>query len=132
MKLRPANIDDLPAITALFKETINSVCSDDYTEKQLLVWCQGAENTERWVNRIREQHFLVAEEKGEVAGFGSISEDGYLDLLYVHKDHQRKGIAGMLMDAMLDFARSQGVTVVISDVSITAKSTECLSYVALV
>ena len=35
-------------------------------------------------------HTIVAECGNEIVGFGDIDDTGYLDRLYVHKDHQGK------------------------------------------
>lgn len=46
-------------------------------------------------------HTLVAVEDGCAVGFGDIdSNTGYLDRLYVHKDHQGMGIATALCDRL--------------------------------
>jgi len=43
---------------------------------------------------------VVAEQNGIVVGFGDMEESGYLDRLYVHKDHQRQGVATAICDAL--------------------------------
>ena len=35
---------------------------------------------------------------GEPVGFADMDETGYLDRLFIHKDHQRHGIAALLCD----------------------------------
>ena len=43
------------------------------------------------------RHFsFVAVEDGKIIGFGDIDDDGYLDRLFVHKDHQRREAASAL------------------------------------
>jgi putative acetyltransferase len=56
-----------------------------------------------------------------MAGFGSISKVGYLDFMYVSKDHQGMGIGTKLYKVLEQFARSNGFSKITSDVSITAK-----------
>ncbi len=53
-----------------------------------------------------------------IVGFGDIDKCGYLDRLYVHKDHQQKGIATAICDVL-----EQAVTEnIITHASITAKA----------
>ena len=42
---------------------------------------------------VHKHEMVVTVEQGEIVGFGDIDKSGYLDRLYVHKDHQREGIA---------------------------------------
>ena len=55
---------------------------------------------ESWNRSFLEHYSVIAEENHTIAGFGDISRQGYLDRLYVHKDHQREGIATALCDAL--------------------------------
>lgn len=56
-----------------------------------------------------------------IVGFGSITQNGYLDFMYVSKDYQRKGVAQKIYDELENFARTNCFDEIISDVSITAK-----------
>ena len=58
-------------------------------------------------------------EGSSIVGFGDMDRTGYLDRLYVHKDHQGKGIAASLCDE-LERPFSPG-TVVTTHASITAR-----------
>ena len=53
-----------------------------------------------WNRSFLEHYTLIAVEEGEILGFGDIDKTGYLDHLYVHKDHQREGIASGLCDKL--------------------------------
>lgn len=119
--LRRAQIEDLKEMQNLFVETIKTVCVNDYNPEQIKIWTSSIENTERWLNRIRDQYVLIAEIRGKIAGYGSLRANDYLDLLYVHKDYQRKGIAGLLCDCIEKEAIRRNGTEIQSDVSITAR-----------
>lgn len=119
--LRKATLNDLSEIQQLFVETIQAVCSKDYSEKQIEVWTSSVKNLERWQNMIQNQYFLVAIEKNKIVGFGSLENENYVDVLYVHKDFQRQGIAHVLLEALEKEAFSKGSIRLSSDVSITAK-----------
>lgn len=119
--IRRAGINDLPAITELFRGTIQFINSKDYTPEQVAVWSSGADNTARWSQSIDNQYFIVAETNGVIAGFASITTEGYLDFMYVHKDYQRKGIATVLLTEIERKAAEQKNSQIYSDVSKTTK-----------
>ncbi len=121
MKLRKATHQDLPTILELFKTTIGQVNSRDYTPAQIAVWTQAIENTDRWRQRIEVQFFLVVEMRDRLVGFGSVTSTGYLDLLYVHSDFQRQGIAQTLLEALTTYAEAQQAVAITTDASITAR-----------
>ncbi|OJJ14693.1 hypothetical protein BKI52_41385 [marine bacterium AO1-C] len=122
MKLRKATLKDVPAILELFKATVTTINRQDYTPAQVEVWAKSTENTERWQQRIEMQFFLLVENSDQLVGFGSITSTGYLDLLYVHPDFQRMGIAQTLFETLMSYAESEQALAITSDVSITARS----------
>lgn len=119
--IRRADQNDLQAIKELFRRTIQTVNSKDYTPEQIEVWSAGADNVERWSQSIENQYFIVAETGGVIAGFASITPAGYLDFMYVHNDYQRKGIATALLTEIERKAVTQNNSEIYSDVSKTAK-----------
>jgi len=121
MKLRKATPQDLTAILELFKTTVTTINRQHYTPAQIEAWVQSAENTERWQQRIDLQFFLLVETRDQLVGFGSITATGYLDLLYVHPEFQRMGIAQTLLEALTSYAKGQQAIAITSDVSITAR-----------
>lgn len=121
MQLRPANTEDLPVLQELFTQTITVVCRNDYNSNQLAVWSSGAQNTARWQEILQQQFVQVAEVDGVVAGFATLANGTELDLLYVHKDYQRMGIASRLLAAIEAAARRQKQPVLTAAVSITAR-----------
>jgi putative acetyltransferase len=118
---RQATSNDLEKILQLFEETIEVVNAKDYSPDQITVWKNGASKRERWLKKISEQYFLLAEINKEVAGFGSINHNGYLDFMYVCKNHQRIGVAQKIYGELEDFAKENQLNQITSDVSITAK-----------
>ncbi|HAS44375.1 MAG TPA: GNAT family N-acetyltransferase [Microscillaceae bacterium] len=121
MKLRKATPQDLTAILELFKTTVTTINRQDYTPEQIAAWVQSTKNQERWQQRVEQQFFLLVEARDQLVGFGSITATGYLDLLYVHPDFQRMGIAQTLLEALTSYAEGQQAIAITSDVSITAR-----------
>ncbi|MBZ0202463.1 MAG: GNAT family N-acetyltransferase [Ignavibacteria bacterium] len=123
IKLREADNGDIPAIMSLFRDTIREVNSRVYTPEQIAVWSDTTGMESAWKRHIKEQHFIVAESAGEegITGFSSIAENGYLDFMYVHKDHQREGVASALLAEVESKAIDQKNREIFSHVSRTAK-----------
>ena len=121
IEIRKAENEDIDQISLLFFETINHVNTKDYNSSQIQIWSAGYNNIYKWRKKILEQYFIVAKIGALVVGFASIAPDGCLDYLYVHKNHQREGIATSLLHTIEKFALESGLLEIWSDVSITAK-----------
>lgn len=118
LNLRSAKNSDLTEIQELFVNTVQSVCKEDYDSLQRKVWASSVENKTRWLSIISDQTVVVAEIGKKIVGFIALKEGSYLDLLYVHKDFQRMGIAQALYNEIEPMADAKELT---SDVSITAR-----------
>lgn len=121
IELRKAELTDIDDIVALYQGTVRNVNVKDYSPEQIDVWAGGANNPQRWESAINEQYFVLAEIDGELAGFSSIAEDGYLDFMYVSKDFQRCGAASALIQEIERKAIEQNNKEIYSHVSKTAK-----------
>jgi putative acetyltransferase len=95
--IRKAVESDITSLRELFRDTVLAIDQKYYSILQLQAWASVWENEVRWRQKFIRQHFLVAEEGDQIVGFCSFSDDGYLDLFYVHCDHQRRGIASALL-----------------------------------
>lgn len=121
LTIRKATSFDLDSITQLFSETIEAVNANDYSPQQINAWKKGALNKDKWLRKISEQYFLVCVTANNIVGFGSITQEGYLDFMYVDKDHQGRGVASKIYDLLEKFAIDKEIDKIVSDVSITAK-----------
>ncbi|UOX34217.1 GNAT family N-acetyltransferase [Flavobacterium sediminilitoris] len=119
--IRFGQLSDLEILQFLFVETINSTCQKDYTKEQLEAWISGVENKDRWVNIITNQYLLIAENNDVIVGFCSLDNGNYIDLLFIHKDFQRQGIAHTLYLTIEKEAKKQNQILLTADVSKTAK-----------
>ena len=120
LKIREASESDCEEIGKLYFDTVTAINSKDYTKREIEVWAASGKKYDIWKKKISEQYFLVAEIDGTIAGIGSIAKDGYLDYMYVHKDHQRKGIASALLKEIEQKANEQKNPEIWAYVSITA------------
>lgn len=112
---RPA---DAQALCRLFFETVHTVCARDYPPAQLDAWAPKSPELAAWKDTFSTGTTLVAEENGAILGFGTVHQDGYLDLLYVHRDWQRRGVASVLCDFLEGLYPAKRMTV---HASITAR-----------
>jgi putative acetyltransferase len=121
IQIQKATTEDIDQIRLLFFETINYVTAKDYDSSQIETWSAGYSDISSWRKKLSEQYFVVAKINTDVVGFASITPEGCLDYMYVHKNHQREGIASRLLSAIEKYAVEKGVVEIWSDVSITAK-----------
>ena len=87
MTIRPYNIKDISALSALFFETVHAVNRRDYSEEQLFAWAPSRDCLLARAEEFAAQNCLVVEEDGRVVGFAGMN-GGHLDMLYVHRDEQ--------------------------------------------
>lgn len=118
MHLRNYRSSDCPQLLKLFYDTVHTVNSADYSEKQLNAWADGNANADIWNKSLSEHFTIVAEENNIITGFGDIDDSGFLDRLYVHRDFQRMGIASAICDRLESYYDNDIITV---HASITAK-----------
>ena len=121
MTIRKATIADNQAITQLFYETVTTVNVKDYDTQQIKTWASSAENKDFWQEQIEKQHFIIAENDEYLIGFASLTNDGCLDFMYVHKNHQNQGIASALLENILTKANRLNLIKIWTDASITAR-----------
>ena len=118
MQLREYMTSDCDQLARLFFQTVHSVNAKDYTKEQLDVWATGNVDLNRWDMSFKEHYTIIATDNGEIVGFGDIDSSGYLDRLFVHKDHLNKGIATAICDELESSVTGKKI---ITHSSITAK-----------
>lgn len=118
MTLRNYKPSDCAILADLFYHTVHGVNAGDYTEEQLNAWATGSVDLAEWNRSFLDHNTVVAEDGGRIAGFGDMDQTGYLDRLYVHKDHQNQGIATAICDRLEQAAITGRI---ITHASITAK-----------
>lgn len=100
----------LPLICILFERSILEGASNYYSYEQLLAWQRTSFNSEDWEQRLAQQHTLLAWLQSTLVGFAS-RKGSTLDLLYVHPQYLRKGIARQLYLPLEAAARQEGIVV---------------------
>lgn len=118
--IRLAKEEDIEPVKNLYRETILTVNSKDYTSEQVDLWAKRGVENNIWLQRINEEYFIVCEIENQVVGFCSLKSDGYLNTLFIHKDFQGQGIAKALLSTIEQHAQEVGIEELNADVSLTA------------
>ena len=100
MYLRGYQSSDAEELASLFYDTVHRVNRKEYTQEQVDAWAAGQIDLDAWDRSLQEHITLVAVEQERLVGFGDIDYTGYLDRLFVHADHQGRGIATALCDVL--------------------------------
>jgi phosphinothricin acetyltransferase len=109
--IRPATEADLPAINAIYNHyVLHSTCTYQ-TEPST------AEERLEWFRQHGEKHpVIVAEEDGQVVGWGSLSRfhpraaygHSVEDSVYLHHEWQGRGLGAILLGELLRLAKELG------------------------
>ncbi len=121
--LRPYTHSDADACWRLFLDTVRQINSRDYTPAQVDAWANDTIDPEPWFRRFdgRIAYVVACNDDARIVGFADLAGDGYLDRLFVSSDHQRQGIATMLMNAIENAAKELSLPRIHTQASITAK-----------
>ncbi|MCW3464620.1 GNAT family N-acetyltransferase [Chitinophaga nivalis] len=112
----------MPWLKDLYYNTITPINVRDYNAAQIAAWASTAERVDALRQRIEDQYFYVAENDArQIIGFASLTSDGEIDMLYVHKDFQGCGVASRLLQRLLDQATELGLSELVTYASITAR-----------
>lgn len=116
--IRKYQTSDCIELAELFYNTVHTVNEKDYTKEQLDAWATGQVDLAKWNKSFLKHYSLVALDVDTIIGFGDISDTGYLDRLFVHKDYQRQGVATAICDKLEQSVHEM----IITHASITAKT----------
>jgi putative acetyltransferase len=120
MKIRTYKTEDARAIWELFRDTIRSVNRKDYTEVQCETWANSFSSIEVLKSRLENSYSIVALLDERLVGFGTLNDANEVDLLYSHRDFQRKGIGSEILDQLETYANSRGYEELTAEASMTA------------
>ena len=121
LALRPFLPADAPLLREIFRDSIEELTSDDYTEAQQEVWASVADNVADFVKKLSARLTLVATMEGSPVGFASLEGKDKIDMLYVHPAATGQGVGAMLVDALEKLASSRGEVKIVVDASDSAR-----------
>ncbi|MEM7123222.1 MAG: GNAT family N-acetyltransferase [Pseudomonadota bacterium] len=112
---------DVAALIDLFRTTVRSVNLGDYTEDQVRAWAPDIIDETVWAKRIAANTCYLAEIDGSLAGFTELTSTGHVEMLFVAKDRQRRGVASALLAHAENEARAHGLSKMTTEASLTAR-----------
>ena len=120
--IRIAQRSDALELMSLFQETVLHINKRDYSEAEVADWASCGNDLSRIKEMIKTHYFIVAtNQQSQIVGFSSITHQGYLHSMLVHKDFQGKGIATILLNEIERYATTRGIMRITSEVSLTAR-----------
>lgn len=121
LALRPLLPADTELLREIFRDSIEELTSDDYSDAQQEAWASVADNAGDFSKKLSTQLTLVATLEGSPVGFASLEGKDKIDMLYVHPAAVGQGVAAMLVDALEKLAGARGTTRILVDASDTAR-----------
>lgn len=110
-KIRPAHIDDVPAISALCMAAFNEAVAPSLSAAGIATFGSVAA-ADAFAARLQgDNHILVAEQDARVFGVVELKEGRHLAMLFVDPACQGRGIGHALFEAVLLRVREPVLTV---------------------
>jgi len=108
--VRKATLGDEEGIHNAHMQSIQKVCSNDYTSKQINAWGRRKFNYEAKKNLIINHHVWVVGANKKIEGYGLLFEDKektYLEIraLYLTPIVLRQGLGKKIIDQMKEMAK---------------------------
>ena len=120
--IRIAQPADVLELKDLFQDTVLNINRRDYSKAEVEDWASCGDDPSKIEGMIKTHYFIVAvNRQSEIVGFSSITPQGYLHSMFIHKDFQGKGVATLLLNEIERYAVAAGITRITSEVSITAR-----------
>lgn len=120
--IRAALESDAVELKNLFQNTVLAINRRNYSQAEVEDWASCGDNLSNIEDMIKTHYFIVAvNQQSEIVGFSSITPQGYLHSMFVHKDFQGEGIATMLLNEIEQYAITNGIIRITSEVSLTAR-----------
>ena len=120
--IRAALQSDAVELKNLFQNTVLAINRRDYLQAEVEDWASCGDDLSNIEDMIKTHYFIVAvNQQSEIVGFSSITPQGYLHSMFVHKDFQGEGIATILLNEIEQYAITNGIMRITSEVSLTAR-----------
>ena len=115
--IRTARQSDSVELRDLYKNTVLIINRRDYSQEEVEDWASCGNDLSKIEKMIETHYFIVAvDQQLQIVGFSSITSQGYLHSMFVHKDFQGKGIATILLKEIERYAIEQGMERITSEV----------------
>lgn len=117
MKIRLYQRGDIKKVVHLFQDTVSILDSKEYSEAEIRNWAPNSIYVRDWEELCLKEFTVVAEADEEIVGFAQINDDGHINAFYCRPDHQGKGIGKKLYAVINDYARTQSIPTIYTEVN---------------
>ncbi|XZE35705.1 GNAT family N-acetyltransferase [Pirellulaceae bacterium SH501] len=107
--IRRAGADDYGSIADVMFDAVRHGRSN-YSEEQRKAWGPHLRTGPDWIARLNSQSIFVAELSGQISGFMSLADNGYIDFAFIRPSAQGTGMFRRLYQAIEDLAIQTGET----------------------
>jgi putative acetyltransferase len=123
VRLRRCEPADGPATLAVFLRAVRITAAASYRPDQIAAWAprELEDEVDGWSARQSERNAVVAEIDEAIVGFSDVDESGYIDMLFVDPDHNRRGVATALLGWVVAEAARLGAARLTTCASETAR-----------
>lgn len=121
ISVRAYKSGDAVATWVVYRDAVRRTAVRDYSEEQVRAWAPDEVDAEEWARRRAAAYTFVACQGERVVGFSDFTDDGLLDMLFVHPDYSGQGVARMLVETVLQEAKQRGLSRLVTHASRTAR-----------
>lgn len=100
MIIRPYSPHDALETLEVFTRAVRETARRDYSLEQVRAWAPTSLPVRDWNSRRAAVATRVAVIDGAIAGFTDVSDDGYIDMMFVHPTFTGRGVARNLLTAL--------------------------------
>ena len=104
----------------IFLRAVREIASKDYNQEQVQAWAQ-VNDPAAWARKRGSRPTWIVTHDGIPAGFSDLEPNGHLDMMFVHPRYQGFGVASLLLSTVEAAARGQGVAIINTEASLTAR-----------
>ena len=122
-KVREATPFDSVEACDVLRRSISEICSLDYNDQSVIdEWLDNKteSNIKEWIQSVNS-YSVVCTNDDVIVGFGVISLEGVISLIYLIPEALHKGNGKLMLDAMEQRVFSEGIEEISTVSSITAK-----------
>ena len=105
MWIRKFEFADADGCADLFYRAVHEGAAAKYSADQRCAWVPVRPDAAQFAAKLGAQRCFVADD-GAIQGFMSLTDEGYLDMAYVHPTQRGTGLAGQLYAAVLNQAHN--------------------------
>lgn len=121
LSIRPFQIEDAAALSALYAASVRGLGARDYSAAQIEAWASLTPSAESLVERMGDGRTRLVAVLDDVAGFIDVEADGHIDLLYVAPGAVGLGVARALLETAEALAPLSGASRLHAEASETAR-----------